>query len=180
MFVAEKTRMTLAAFRALPETNQPRELIDGELIMAPSPNDSHQDSVGCAYIAVKQAAPRGKTKFAPLDVYLGEDVVQPDVFWCSDDGQCKLGDDGYWYGAPDLVLEVVSPTSTHRDFHKKYLLYEQHGVREYWLLTPGDKTVHVFSKQDQRFIEVGIYMLGDTFASAVLGKTMSVGLLFVC
>lgn len=179
MAVLDRIRMTLEEFRALAETNQRIELIDGELIVAPSPTDEHQDSVGAAYVVLKQIAPGGKAKIAPLDVYLGGDVVQPDVFWIADDNpRCTLREDGYWYGAPDLCVEVVSPTSVNRDHRRKYQLYEQHGVREYWILDPATRSAHIYRLSDGGFVEVGVFTASQTFTSPLLGTQVPTSDLF--
>ena len=178
MIAAERTSMTLAEFRQLPETNLPTELIDGELIMSPSPVDEHQDIVGNTYSLVKRIGRGGKTKISPLDVYLGENVLQPDVFWVRDsDSLCKLGEDGFWYGAPDLTVEVVSPSSTNRDHRRKFQLYEQHGVREYWIIEPVTQIIYVFSRKDDHFEEAGV-KAGETFNSPLFNSEVSVSDLF--
>jgi Uma2 family endonuclease len=178
MIATERVWITLEEFRALPETNTPIELIDGELIVSPSPIDLHQDATGNTYIVVKKVGTKGKAKISPLDVYLGDNVVQPDVFWVSNEGsQCKLGDDGFWYGAPDLVVEVLSPGSANRDHRRKYQLYEQFGSREYWIIDPQTEAVYVFfrkTRQDERFEALGIFKRGQSFESPLLAANIDV------
>lgn len=164
------TRMTLAEFKALPETTTPTELIRGELIVSPSPRNKHQDSVFGTAKVIDQRKPDGRVVIAPMDVYLdGDNVLQPDVFWASADGMCKLGEDDYWYGAPDLVVEVISPTSAARDRGDQFDIYEASGVREYWLIDPEGRYIEVYTRVDNRFTRQGLYMPGQTFTSNVLG-----------
>lgn len=180
MIASERTHMTLAEFRQLPESNLPTELIDGELIMSPSPVDLHQDVTLNTATLVKRIGRGGKTKISPLDVYLGSNVLQPDVFWVSDGNPlCTLGDDGFWYGAPDLTVEVVSPSSTNRDHRRKFQIYEKQGVREYWIIEPLAKIIYVFVRKDEAFEELGVFKIGDTFTSPLFNTVVSVGDLFV-
>src|SRR5690606_20207514 len=100
--------------------------------------------------------------------YLNEaNVVQPDMFWISDENdRCYLVDGKYWRGAPDLVIEILSPGTTRRDRDVKYALYEQHGVREYWLVDAEERYIDVYRLDDGgQFTRQGVYGGGDTFAS---------------
>ncbi len=164
-------RMTAEEFMSQPETLERVELIDGEVVMSPSPIDPHQDAVLAAAALLKQAAPHGKTKIAPLDVYIdGINVVQPDVFWISDSNTtCILVDNKYWHGAPDLVIEVLSPSTAERDYGVKFELYQQHGVREYWVMDVTALFVQIFRLENGKFARQGVFGLGKTFTSPILG-----------
>ena len=164
-----RTRMTLDEFNALPESLEPIELIDGELIVSPTPKYKHQNAAGNAFVLLKQF-PQGTAVVSPMDVYLGdENVVEPDVFWVSaENSLCKLGDDGYWHGAPDLVVEVLSPSTALRDHGVKFDLYEQYGTREYWLIDPEGAFVEVFRRQNDAFVRFGVFGRDDSFALGVL------------
>src|SRR3954471_15166355 len=108
-----RTHVTLDEFKALPESLDHIELIAGELIMSPTPKYKHQNIVGNGYSELKAKRTSGTVVVSPMDVYLDEEnVLQPDVFWVSGaDSLCQLGADGYWHGAPDLVIEVLSPST---------------------------------------------------------------------
>jgi Uma2 family endonuclease len=168
----EKTGVTAAEFRALPETTQPTELIEGEIVMSPAPKHLHQRIAFRVARYIDDQAPKGETVIAPSDVYLDDvNAVQPDVFWVSaDNPRCALGDDDYWYGAPDLVVEVLSPATEAKDRGAKFRLYEAHGVRELWLVQPQTPFVEVFTRQNKQFGRQGLYEPKDTFTSAVLGN----------
>jgi Uma2 family endonuclease len=176
-FPQERIRMTLEEFMALPETTQPTELIDGELIVSPAPKDLHQLSVGEVFLFLRTTVPGGTVRVSPSDLHIdGRNVLQPDVFWIAEDNpRCTLGEDGYWHGAPDLVIEVLSPSTLRRDRGVKFKLYEQNGVREYWLVDPESRYVEVFTLADGAFRQQGLYEAGQSFTSAVIGgKTVSV------
>jgi Uma2 family endonuclease len=103
-------------------------------------------------------------------------IVEPDIFWVSGpDSKCKLGDDGYWYGAPDLIVEVLSPSTEARDRGAKYELYERYGVREYWLAHPEARFIEVFSLAAGKFTRKGLFEIEQTFFSDVLGQNVEVG-----
>jgi len=130
------------------------ELIDGHayLMSPPGPDLPHQDIAGEIYFQVRQAL-QGKpcrVFIAPLDVRLPKQneadaqidtVVQPDVMVvCSPE---KLDRRGV-RGAPDWVVEVLSPSTAGHDQIKKRSVYERHGVREYWLVHPTDRILTVY------------------------------------
>ena len=129
------------------------ELIDGDAyLMAPAPTVSHQHIAGEVYRQLANAL-RGspcRVLIAPLDVLLPkadeaddriDTVVQPDVLVVCD--QRKVGERGV-RGAPDFVLEVLSPSTAGHDQVRKLRIYERHGVREYWLVQPWGKVLTVY------------------------------------
>ncbi len=175
-----KTRMTAKEFLELPESNLPTELIDGEVIMSPAPEPAHQRASRAIFRVLDKIVSGGEIVYAPADVLLGEDVVQPDLFWISEGGDCKTVDDNkYWQGAPDLVIEILSPSTTSDDRGVKYDLYEKHGVREYWLVDPGAKCIEVYVLKEGKFMRQGLFEPGTSFTSPVLeGQSVDVGKLF--
>ena len=164
-----RTYMTLDEFKSLPESLDHIELIAGELIVSPTPKYKHQNIVGNLIVELKKL-PEGKAVISPMDVYLDdENVVQPDVFWVSGaDSLCKLGADGYWHGAPDLVVEILSPSTAKRDHGVKFELYEKFGTREYWLIDPDAEFVEVFRRKQDAFVRYGVFGHDDSFALGVL------------
>jgi len=177
-----KTRMTAAEYRQLPETTQPTELIEGEIIVSPAPTNDHQSIVRQFVLLLCSMLPSEQVMFAPLDVHLDDEtVVQPDVFWVSGaDSRCRLGDDGYWYGAPDLVIEVLSPGTARRDKAEKFRLYEKYGVREYWLADPDARYAEVWRRAGEasRFEQQGVYGPDESFESALLGQVVTLAPIF--
>ena len=139
----------------MPETNRPTELWDGELIMSPSPFFGHQELVARIYKLLDTWVTRrrlGKVIVSPLDMILApRRVTQPDVMVVLRDRLGVLRD--RLHGPADLAVEILSPHSRRRDRLDKRDLYEQHGVREYWLIDPEAKTVEVL------YLEAGTYHL---------------------
>lgn len=172
--------MTAEAFSQLPETSLPIELINGEVIVSPTPKDQHQHILGELYTLIKSLMPGGVVRMAPLDVYLDDhNVVQPDLFWISTQNErCQLIE-GYWHGAPDLVVEILSPSTARRDKTAKFDLYEAHGVGEYWMVEPVAEYVEVWCLEAEAYTRQGVWGPGDHFSSSVLGNQMvEVGMLF--
>ncbi len=163
-------RMTAQQFRALPEANQFVELLCGEIVVSPSPVRKHQRAIVALITYLTRAVPKGEFLVAPMSVHLDdENIPEPDIFWVSGpDSKCKLGEDGYFYGAPDLVIEVLSPSTARSDRRIKFQVYQQYGVREYWLVDPEAKSIEVWRLIDQEFVFIGVFGTDTTFVSTVL------------
>ena len=179
---AEPRRWTFDEMLAeLPESNLPTELWDGELVMSPSPSFFHQEIVVRFHDLLRAWVGRhalGKTGLAPLDMVLSNHrVVQPDVFFVSNERLAILTD--RLRGAPDLVVEVLSPGTRRRDRLDKRDLYEQHGVKEYWLIDPEAQTVEVLFLARGEYQLVGRWQPEGQAASRLLkGFTVPVRELF--
>lgn len=131
----------------LPETSQPVELWNGEIIMSPAPHPDHQEIVLNFAYALKEFAARnlsGKVYASPVDVVLTpRRVVQPDVIFIT---RARLGIVKHCIdGVPDLAMEVISESSWQRDRIEKKALYEQAGLSEYWIVDPDSETIEVFA-----------------------------------
>jgi Uma2 family endonuclease len=165
-----QTRMTAAEYALLPETTQPMELIDGEMIELPAPKVLHQRLVVKLIKFLTSLLPGGEVCVSPSDVHFDElNVVQPDVFWISGAGsRCRLGEDGDWHGAPDLIIEVLSPSTALHDRREKFQLYEKHGVQEYWIADPVSQYIEVWHNASGTFNKQGIYGADESFKSVVL------------
>jgi Uma2 family endonuclease len=167
-----RERISAAEYFALPETTQPTQLIDGEIIEMPSPTPEHQDIVlEIAYFLKTLAKGRGWRVFvAPLDVEFDEfNAPQPDVIVVMPGSQCRVTDSRL-IGAPDLIAEVLSPGTEKNDRSGKFRLYEKHGVREYWLVDPEPRLVEVWTLQGERFTRLDVFGTDERFASPLLGE----------
>lgn len=154
----------------LPETNQPTELWDGQLIMPPSPSFEHQENSLHFFKALDAWVSQhrlGKVVAAPMDMVLSPHrAVQPDVLFIAKE---RLGIIQRCVRGPaDLVAEVVSPGSRRRDRIDKRDLYEQYGVREFWLIDPEARTVEVFFLEDEQYRLLGRFRPGQTAKSRLL------------
>ena len=154
---AEKERYTFADVLTWPDGER-AELIDGEVIlMAPAPSRGHQEISGEVFrqLANYLEGKKCKVYHAPFDVRLFEKdgdtpedvntVVEPDITIVCD--HSKLDDRGC-KGAPDMVVEVLSPSTQRHDHLVKLGLYQRAGVREYLIVDPDSSTVQVFLQRD--------------------------------
>ena len=151
-----RRRWTLAEVRALIDANphaSPRyELVDGELLVTPSPGTPHQRTVRILLGAVNawlEAQPVGEVFDSPFDVQLeAESIVQPDVFVVPPAESRRL-DAGPPARVLSLVIEVVSPSSAYADRGPKRELYQRH-VPEYWIVDPDAKLIERWRPGDER------------------------------
>ena len=150
---------TLQDYRAMPEDTR-SELIDGTMITMEAPTVLHQALVTELVVRIRNHIRSGKGSCrvlpSPIDVVLdNRNVLQPDIAVVCRREQIR----DKIYGAPDLVIEVVSPSSRKKDCQIKYLKYAQSGVREYWIVDPVRKTVVVydFAHEDSIYL----YGFGD-------------------
>lgn len=144
------------------------ELIRGKVFkMSPTPSRKHQDVSYNLTIATSTYFKNNfcKVYVAPFDVRLPQlstntsgqinTVVQPDICVICD--QNKLDDQGC-LGAPDWIIEIISPSTRNKDLNIKYQLYEEAGVREYWIVHPQDQTVNTFVlTDDSKFSFTGLF-----------------------
>ena len=131
------------------------EVINGRLYEMPVPGFEHQDismRISVKIFIFLQKSDIGKVLSAPFDVILSETVVvQPDIVFISKDNLRNIKR-GRLFGSPDLVVEIVSPTSYVRDRYEKFALYEKHGVKEYWIVLPGEKVIEVWCLKKGKYV----------------------------
>jgi len=150
---ATKEKYTYEDYRRLPE-GAPYQLIGGMLVMTPSPSTFHQ--IVSMRLGVKLASHvmengLGLVLYAPMDVYLGEtETYQPDLIFIAKDRLAIVEPDRI-NGVPDLVVEILSPGTAYYDLRKKYRVYEEKGVKEYWIVDPEEQSVEIYTLQDGKF-----------------------------
>ena len=139
-------KFTYEDYRTAPPDKR-YELLDGDLVMVPAPNLRQQDvqsRLGRRLAQFVEEQALGKFFFAPCDVVLSDtDVVQPDLLFVSREREHLLSGGENVRGAPDLVVEILSPATADRDRGYKRALYGRHGVEEYWLVDPAAETVWI-------------------------------------
>jgi len=175
----KKERYTYADYQQLPE-GAPYQLINGSLVMAPSPATRHQRILRHLFRELDiHASDQGEVLFAPMDVKLsGSDVLQPDLMFVSESRLDRIGEQVI-DGAPDLVMEVLSPSTAHHDLTTKKRLYEVHGVREYWIIDPDSSTVEIHTNTDAGFTQHQRRVDSGTATSALVeGLTVTLKSLF--
>jgi len=163
---------TYGDYRLWPD-NERWELIGGAAYaMSPAPMRQHQGIVLelATQFHLFLKGTRCRAFVAPFDVRLPEGherddeietVVQPDIVVICD--RKKLDRRGC-KGAPDLVVEIVSPSTARRDTHEKLLLYERHGVKQYWLVFPGEHVVQIHELRDGKYGAPAMFAENDRIA----------------
>ena len=150
MAVARTKKLTATDYYLQPDDGKRYELIGGELCEVTSPNRKHQRVSRQLFLEFLPETDRlgAEMYYAPLDVYLtDEDVVQPDILVVLPGRELLLSDRGI-EGGPDLVVEILSPSTSNRDKRTKARLYAEAGVREYWLVSPESETIEVLALRD--------------------------------
>jgi Uma2 family endonuclease len=141
-------KLTYDDFLLFPDDGKRHELIDGEHYVTPSPNMKHQRVAGNLHWLIRsylETHPVGEVFFAPFDVVFSRfDVVEPDLLYMSRERAAQVLTSKNVQGAPDLVIEIGSPSTRKRDETIKRRLYERTGVAEYWVVDPEIDTIRVY------------------------------------
>ena len=175
------TLVTYEDYRDMPEDER-YEIIDGELIIVAAPRRVHQSTsrnISTPIDNYVKANRLGEMYYAPTDVILSDiNVVQPDILFVSNARSHILVDEGV-RGAPDLVVEILSPSTAQLDKVRKRELYARFRVPEYWQVDIDEFNVLVLALGSNDYDEVAVYGLGDTVVSSALpGFTLAVDDIF--
>ena len=170
MTTKPKAKLTVADYRDTPEGVR-CQLLDGELILAAAPNNQHQTillNLAASLRSFIRGNELGKVWIAPFDVVFSDhDVVQPDILYVSR-RRTAIITPANIQGAPDLAVEVLSPSTERHDRGYKRELYARHGVREYWLVDPDLETIEVLTPGNGGFIRHALYNRQETLTSPLL------------
>ena len=165
-----KIKFTYEDYCNAPEDKR-YELHDGELGLVPSLKEPHQKTSLELAVELRLLTRRtdiGYIYIAPFDVvFSNHDVVQPDVVFVSNEREHIITQSNI-QGAPDLVIEVLSPSTAHRDRTFKRALYARHGVREFWFVDTDAHTIEVLLLGASGYETVGIFGAGQTLTSPTL------------
>ncbi len=153
-------RWTYAEFTGLPESGSTRhEVIDDELYVTPSPSVRHQRLVKRLVVALSRFVDEhefGEVFVSPLDVLFGEgDYMEPDVLFVRTERAEIVTERGI-EGAPDLTVEVLSPSTAERDRGVKLERFRHFGVPEYWIVDPDEQTVEVWRSDEAAPVVLGV------------------------
>ena len=146
-YLAKRKRYTYDEYLNLPDDGKRYEVIDGELVMVADPYTIHQTVSGNLEYELRTFIKKhklGKIFDAPTDVVLNEyNVVQPDILFIARD-RLDIITEKNISGAPDLIVEILSPSTAYYALLEKKELYEKFGVKEYWIVDPKKQRVEVF------------------------------------
>jgi Uma2 family endonuclease len=148
-------KLTYDDYLLIPDDGLRHEIIDGEHYVNPAPNRSHQHVLFNLTLALGnfvRARRLGSVYFAPFDVVLSNvDVVQPDLIFVSNARE-RLFTRANLQGAPDLAVEILSPSTRKLDQSLKLRRYELFGVDEYWIIDPEKETVEIYRRSSDRLV----------------------------
>lgn len=178
--VSADREFTADDYMKLPES-APFQLIHGKLTFMPSPKDKHQAisiRLGSKLYTYCDEKQLGEVRNAPMDVHLDEkNIFQPDLLFVSNERKEIIKD--WIYGAPDLVVEIISKGSEKDDRERKMEVYGKHNVLEYWLISPENQQVEVFENKKGKLVLKTKLTAEDTLTSKILpGFEMPLATLF--
>jgi Uma2 family endonuclease len=154
-FIQSPPRTIMEVWESLPEGTL-CQLINNALVMSPAPLDTHQKILGKIFAKLFTKIEErnlGELRVAPYDVHLdAENIFQPDIVFVGKENINKIKERGL-YGAPDLVIEILSPGNKKFDKRDKKDIYEKHGVKEYWIIDPADKQVTGYTLVNDEFVQ---------------------------
>lgn len=159
------------------------QLINGEVIIGMPPILKHQDIVREILILLTLIARKfgAKAYASPIEVRLDEyNIFEPDLLYIQADNLAiTQKDEKRIIGSPNLVVEVLSPSTAKFDRQEKYQAYEKHGVDEYWIVDPVYEVIEVWNlNESAHYIRQGVFAAEDSFESHVLGETINVKVIF--
>jgi Uma2 family endonuclease len=167
MKAVQMAPLTVEDYRQLPETGPRYQLIEGDLFMAPAPNRFHQDIVCNLHYQLRAYLEKrriGALYIAPFDVYIDDiNALQPDIVFIASENDILTAAGAE--GSPDFVVEVLSPKTAHLDRISKRRVYARSGVKEFWIIDPHAKQVHVYLLQRDPEEPHATYGVRDTFTS---------------
>ena len=150
------------------------QLINNKLIMSAAPKDIHQavlNRINVKIFILAEKTEMGEVRISPYDVHFSkQNILQPDILFIKKENLYKIENKGL-VGAPDIVIELLSPSTSQLDYEEKKLVYERFGVKEYFIVDPNTRSVDSF------FLKDGIYEEQKTnigkINSQILGAKIS-------
>jgi Uma2 family endonuclease len=182
MLLTATKHYTTYDYEQLPE-GVPYQLIGGELVMSPSPILLHQRIIRRLAFRLDYFIEQhelGEIVLSPMDVYFSdEDVYQPDLIFIRSENVPLLDPSDRIRIVPDLVIEVLSPSTGSYDYSRKKRVYCEHGVREYWIIDPDDTTIEIMVKDGEYYRTEAILRPPSLIESEMFpGFSMKVGEVF--
>lgn len=146
------------------------QLVNGKLYMTPAPNPKHQTIIGELYTFIKKQS-IGKIFFSPIDVFLDDkNIFQPDLLFISEENKNLISDRGI-EGAPDLIIEVLSPSNAYLDRNIKKEIYFEKGVKEYWIVDLANQTLEIYTLQQEDKRKPYLYLVKEgSVTSTIIPK----------
>lgn len=178
--------MTSAAFRELQFPDDDLftyELINGQLVKKSAPKPIHQ-LISRRFVKALEhflaSNPVGEFFYAPVDVFFDDyNTAQPDICFVSTERAFLIDLNEGIIGAPDLIVEILSPGSLRYDRAVKKDLYERFAVKEYWIADPNNRSVEIYTMRENTYVTHGVFEPGEKAGSVLLaGFELEVAELF--
>jgi len=167
----EEKVYTYRDYLRLPDDGNRYEILGGELIMTPAPIIIHQRVTRRLSLLLNEFVEQkelGEIFFSPIDVVLSDtEIVQPDILFVAKTN-LKIIKRKRIKGAPDLIIEIISPTTGYYDLVVKKRIYEKHGVKEYWVVDPHLKWIEIYHWQEGKYQTLARAENSGTVESALL------------
>lgn len=164
-------RLTYADWLRFPDDGLRYEILGGELFVTPAPSIRHQRisrDLEFHLLEHLRRTGRGEVLYAPVGVRLSdEEVLEPDLLVVLTEHRDRIGEQTI-EGAPDLIVEILSPGSAARDLGRKRELYARAGVPEYWIVDPAASAVEVLVLEPSGYARFGLFGRSDTLRSPLL------------
>jgi Uma2 family endonuclease len=152
-YLARKKNINYWEYTLLPDDGNRYEILEGELTMTPAPTTNHQEiskRLEFLLFALEQKG-IGKVYDAPVDVITDfKTIFQPDLCFVLEENYQIITEENI-QGAPDLIIEILSPSTSFKDLGVKKDLYEKYGVKEYWIVDPTAKSIAVYESRKGKF-----------------------------
>jgi len=164
------------------EETERYEVYDGRLISMPRSNTfRHQEVLGNLMLLVAsflQKKPLGELVLGPMDVVFSDDnIAEPDLLFIANEHVSIIKD--HIFGAPDLIVEVLMPSSIRRDRYEKLEQYARFGVKEYWIIDPANQSVEILELRDGRYaVHATAVGTGSVSSSVLAGLELEIAQLF--
>ena len=153
-YKTSKQKYTYQDYLKLPDDGNRYEIISGDLIMPPAPNTIHQKvalKIEYELLKFNDKEIKGELFHAPYDVVMSDmNVVQPDILFVKTENSGIITDKNI-DGAPDLIIEILSPSSRHYDQVQKKETYARFDVSEYWIVDPIKQSIEVYLNKEYEF-----------------------------
>src|SRR4051812_23548492 len=184
--VISRTKVSVSEFRKMlfeDDDNYYYEIIDGEMIQKSAPTPMQQEVSRNLLFALEtfnRQQKKGSIFYAPVDVYLDEyNKPQPDIIFVSNEKKAIITNDGIM-GIPDLIIEIISPTSVIRDRIEKKNLYERMAVQEFWLVDPQYAAIEIYTFKNNRFelYSAATILEGESKSALFEGLTINLADIF--
>lgn len=168
MGLKQQSTYTLADYWKFPSDGQRWEILEGELVVTPSPAFLHQSILSRIFLRLGtfvEAHRMGTVLCAPMDVIFSDiSICQPDLLYIRKERLPDIARD--WIrGAPDLVIEILSPSTERWDRMEKRRIYASYGVQEYWMTIPADRTILQFRLEGTSYPEPQLWRCGQSLTS---------------